>query len=126
MATTDKARFNRVLKDAEGEMDRLFGQMAREIGQVVMREAGMEGTVPVERLQRVQLQARQIVDRYFLGGPERRPFDEENQPQAAFPEVISRGQQAMIDMALERQAKLLKQHLPEDLRRRLVQLWLQR
>lgn len=119
MAKTDKAAFLGELRAAEKEMDRVFGQLARDIGQVVLRNAGPDGTVPVERLPEVQRQARQLVDRVFVG-PSGQAFDDRQQPQADYPRIIAEGQLAMIDQALARQAAILDRVLPEDVRQAMV------
>ena len=40
MAKTDRAAFHQVLREAEDEMNTLFGQLATDIGQTVMQGAG--------------------------------------------------------------------------------------
>lgn len=114
MARSDRAGFLAALRTAETEMNRLFGQMAGELREVVLRAAGDDGTIPVERIPEVERQAHRIVDRYFLAGG--RAFDDANEPLSPYARVISTGQRAMIDQALERQAKLLDRLLPADVR----------
>ena len=81
--------------------------------------------MPVEHLQRIQQEAERLVEAAFLG-PQRRPFDERNEPQAPFPKIIADGQKAMIDLALGRSAAILDRYLPEDLQRRLSSLRVRR
>ena len=97
----------RNLRDVEKEMDVLFQELARDIGQVVLRAAGPDGTVPVERLGAVQAQARRLVDGVFVG-PNGRPFGEDNEPLAPFPQVVAEGQLAMIDMVLAKQERIMR------------------
>lgn len=121
MSKTDLALFLGTLQQAEDEMTELFDQLARDVGDVVIRAAGPDGKVPVERLPAIRAQVGRLVDAAFLGGPDRRPFGEEgNQPLAPFPAIISRGQLAMIDRALGKTAKDLDR-LPADVRERLRQ-----
>lgn len=121
MAKTDLALFLGTLQQAEEEMTALFDQLARDVGDVVIRAAGPDGTVPVERLPAIRAQVGRLVDAAFLGGPDRRPFSEAgNQPLAPFPAIISRGQFEMIDRALGKTAKGLDR-LPADVRERLRQ-----
>ena len=120
---TDKARFERILADAEREMDTLFGQLATEIGQIVLGAAGDDGTVPVERLQGVLEQVNAAVDRVFLGGAAQRPYGERNEPLAPFPRIISRGQYAQIDLVLERHVRILDKLLPADVRDGITRRW---
>jgi len=120
MARSDKAAFLGTLDRAEQEMTALFDRLAGDVGDLVLRAAGPDGTVPVERLPALRAQMGRLVDAAFLGGPDRRPFTEVgNQPLAPFPEIISRGQMAMIDLALARAAKELDR-LPADVRERLA------
>ena len=107
--------FLRVLAQAEGEMNTLFAQLAHDVGDVVLRSAGPDGVVPVERLREVQAAARRLVDQALLG-PAGRPFSDSNDPQSAYARAIANGQIAMIDQVLERQARLLDRHLPADVR----------
>jgi len=123
MAETDRARFNRVLNEAEAAMDAMFADMARELGALVMRSAGQDGTVPVEQLIQVQRQARAIVDRYFVQG-QSGGFDEEGRPLTPYARIIADGQNAMIDIAFEREAAIYRDKLPEDVRRLLVREWM--
>lgn len=126
MAKTDRAAFLQVLREAEGEMTTIFGQLATELGQLVLKAQGPDGTVPVERLQQIQEQAGRLVEAKFLGGPQRRPFDDRNEPQAEYPRILAAGQRAMIDLALNRSATILNRYLPEDLQRRLSSLPIKR
>lgn len=96
-------------------MTTIFDQLARDIGQVVLRAAGPEGTVPVERLADVQRQAHALVDAVFVG-PGGKGFDEAHQPLSPYARVISEGQLGMIDLALARQATILRRTMPEDVR----------
>ena len=125
MAKTDRAAFRGVLRGAEDEMNVLFGQLATDIGQRVIRAQGPDGTVPVESLQRIQQEAGRMVDAVFVGS-QRMPFDEQNEPLAPFPRIIAHGQKAMIDLALRRSAAILDRQLPEDLQRRLSSLRVRR
>ena len=121
MAKTDRAAFTGILRTAEDEMTSMFGQLATDIGQVVLQAAGPDGKVPEERIPELQRRIRPMVDRLFVGGPEHRPFDDEHRPLAPYPEIISKGQMAMIDLALGRGEKILDRHLPEDVRDRLAE-----
>jgi hypothetical protein len=121
MAKTDLAAFLGTLQQAEDEMTALFDKLAHDVGDLVLRAAGPDGKVPVERLPQLRAQVGRLVDAAFLGGPDRRPFSEEgNTPLAPFPAIISRGQLAMIDRALDRTAKSLDR-LPGDVRQQLQQ-----
>ena len=100
-------------------MDVLFQQLATDVGNLVLRAAGPDGTVPVERLQELQQQAAQRVDAVFLG-TDRRPYDAQNQPQAPFPQIVTDGQFAMIDLAQERTAKILDRYMPEEVRAQMA------
>ena len=115
MAKTDRAAFLGELRGAEAQMTSIFDQLATDIGQVVLRAAGPEGTVPVERLADVQRQAHALVDAVFVG-PGGKGFDERNQPLSPYARVISEGQLAMIDQAFARQAAILQRTMPEDVR----------
>ena len=126
MAKTDRAAFKRALRDAEDQMTALFGQLATDIGQMVMRAQGPDGTVPVELLQQIQREAGRMVEAVFLSAASRRPFDDQNEPLAPYPGIIADGQRTMIELALSRQAKILDRHLPEDLQRRISSLRLKR
>ncbi len=125
MATAEQRALRSALRTAEGEMTALFDGLAREIGQVVMRAAGPDGTVPEERLGQVQAEARRLVSRAIVGDS-RLPFDEENRPRSAYARIIERGQMALIDFALEQEAALLRRWLPEDVRAGLARMWGQR
>ena len=121
MAKSDKAAFLGELARAEDEMTALFDGLARDVGDLVIRAAGADGTVPVEKLPAIRAQMGRLVDAAFLGGPDRRPFSEVgNQPLAPFPAIISRGQLAMIDQALAKATRGLDR-LPADVRERLRQ-----
>jgi hypothetical protein len=119
MAQTDKSAFLGVLRQAEDGMDEVFGSLARDLGAMVMGMAAADGKVPVERLPEVQRRARQMVDAAFLGMGGK-PYDEQHKPLAPFPRVISEAQLAMIDLALNRTAKILDDKMPEDVRRALA------
>lgn len=125
MATTDKARFQAILRDAETEMDTLFGQLATEIGQIVLNAAGDDGTVPPARLQDVLGQAERAVDRVFLGGGAGKPFGEQNEPLSPFAKLIADGQKAQIEVALERHASILDRYLPVDVADGITRRWMQ-
>lgn len=114
MARSDRAAFLGVLTEAERELQRLMAEIAHDVGDLVLRAAGPDGMVPVERIAELQKAAGQVVDAAFLGAG-REPFNERNEPMAAYPRILAKGQLAMIDLALERQARLLEQHLPGDL-----------
>lgn len=119
VARTDRAAFLGELRDAEAEMTTIFDQLATKVGQVVLRAAGPEGTVPVERLADVQRQAHELVDAVFLG-PGGKAFDEApgaHRPLSPYARVISEGQYAMIDLALARGGAILRRTMPEDVRR---------
>ena len=121
MAKTDRAAFLGELSRAENQMTTIFDQLAKDVGQVVLRAAGPDGTVPVERLADVQRQAHALVDAVFVG-PGGKGFDEAHQapgahrPLSPYARVISEGQLAMIDLALGRQAAILRRVMPEDVR----------
>ena len=100
-------------------MDILFQVLAEDIGNLVLRAQGDDGTVPVSKLPQLQRQAGRLVDEAFIGG-QREPYGENNEPQAPFPRIITEGQMAMIDVALEREAAILDKHLPDDLRLRMA------
>ena len=119
MAKTDRAAFAGVLGNAEGAMERLFRKLANDIGNLVLRAAGPEGTVPVERLPELQRQTAQLVDAVFLGAGGK-PYADDNQPQAPFPQIVTEGQMSMVDLAQERTAKLLDQYMPEEERARMA------
>lgn len=125
MASREQRELRAALRDAEREMTALFDGLAREIGQVVMRYAGPDGTVPEERLGQVQAEARRLVSRAIVGDS-RLPFDEENRPRSAYARILERGQMRLIDFALEEEAKRLRRVLPEDLRAALAQRWARR
>lgn len=110
----DKA-FLRILAQAEREMNDVFNGLAHNLGDIVLRSAGPDGIIPVERLPDIQAAARQLVDAAILGTGGR-PFDDRNQAQSLYAQAIQRGQERMIDLALERQAKMLDKLLPEDVR----------
>ena len=125
MAKTDRAAFHQVLRTAEDEMNAMFGELATEISNVVLRAQGPDGTVPVERLQQIQQESARLIEAKFLG-PQRQPFDERNQPQAPYPRILADGQLGMIDLALGRSEAILNRYLPEDLQRRLSSLRINR
>lgn len=102
-----KVQQRRNLRDLERELDALFLKLARDIGLVVLRAAGPDGKVPVERLGQVQAESRRLVDAVFVG-PNGRPFGEGNEPLAGYPRVIAEGQLAMIDMVLAEQERVMK------------------
>jgi hypothetical protein len=120
VAQTDKSAFLGILRQAEDGMDEVFGGLARDLGAMVMGMAAADGKVPVERLPEVQRRARQMVDRVFLGDGGRGFDDIDHKPLAPFPRVISEAQWAMIDLALQRTAKILDDRMPEDVRRALA------
>ena len=123
MAKTDRAQFVGVLRTAEAEMTAMFGQLASDIGQLLLGAAGPDGTIPPERIPELQHRIRPMVSRLFVGGPERRPFDDDHNPLAPFPVILSAGQIAMIDLALGREAAILDKHLPKDVRQRLAEAY---
>ena len=96
-------------------MDELFQQLARDIGDLVLRAQGADGKVPIQRLRDLQREAGRLVDAAFVGYA-RQPFDDNNEPQAAYSRIIAEGQKAMIDLALERTAAILDKHMPADVR----------
>lgn len=116
--------FLRILAQGEREMNDVFGSLAHDIGDIVLRSAGPDGTIPIERLASIQAASRQVVDAAILG-PGGRPFDEQNRAQSRYAEVIQRGQERMIDLELGRQAKMLGRLLPGDVRDGLRARWLQ-
>lgn len=107
--------FIAVLAKAETDMNAVFDPLAKQVGDLVLRSAGQDGKVPVERLRDVQAAAHRLVDEAILG-PQNRPFDDGNQPLSGYARAIATGQLAMIDLALERQAKLLDRLMPADVR----------
>jgi len=113
--STGRAAMLRQLVKSEREMDALFDQLAHDVGDLVLRAQGPDGTVPLQALQQLRVETARLVGRAFLGA-DGRPFDDDNQPQAAFPRIISEGQQAMIELALEGTVEILDRMLPEDLR----------
>ena len=119
MAMTDQAAFRRQLIDSERQMDVLFRQLAVDIGNLVFRAQNHDGTVPIEALPRLQMEAAREVQARFLGTGDK-AFDDNNEPLAAFPRIIADGQKAMIKIALERMATILDKALPEDVRRGLA------
>lgn len=125
MATTDKARGRAILREAEQGMDTLFGQLATEIGQIVLAAAGDDGVVPPARLQGVLQQAERAVDRVFLGVGAGKPFSEQNEPLSPFAKLISVGQKAQIEVALERTARILDQFMPADVADAITRRWMQ-
>ena len=119
MAKSDLAVFRRQLIDSERVMDALFQQLAEDVGNLVFRAQGLDGTVPIEALPRLQKESGKLVRAQFLDASGR-GFDDNNEPLAPFPKVIAEGQKAMIDVALERTATILDKALPEDLRLRMA------
>jgi len=113
--STGRAAMLRQLVKSEREMDALFDQLAHDVGDLVLRAQGPDGTVPLQALQQLRVETARLVGRAFLGA-DGRPFDDDNQPQAAFPRIIAEGQQAMIELALEGTVEILDRMLPEDLR----------
>jgi hypothetical protein len=107
--------FLAVLRQAETDMNGVFEPLAHQVGDVVLRSAGEDGKVPVERLRDVQAAAHRLVDAAILG-PQNKAFDDGNKPLSGYARAISDGQLGMIDLALERQAKLLDRLLPADVR----------
>jgi hypothetical protein len=69
-------------------------------------------------LAQLQRQAEQVVDAALIGQA-RQPFDEAGNPASPFARLIANGQQAMVDLALERSGRILDARLPEDLQRQL-------
>lgn len=119
MARTDKAAFAAIHREAEEMMDTLFQQLAADVGNLVLRAQGPEGTVPVERLPELQRQAARLVDAAFLGAGGK-PFDDANRPLAPYPRIVAEGQIAMIDLAQARTAATLDRLMPEEVRARLA------
>lgn len=119
MAKGDRAAFLRQMVTSEKQMDGLFQQLAVDIGNLVLRAQASEGTVPIQALPRLQREAAGMVMARFLGA-DARPFDDDNEPLAEFPRIVSEGQRAMIELALEGTAAILDKVLPEDLRRELA------
>ena len=114
MARSDRAAFLRQLVDSEKEMDALFQQLAVDIGNLVFRAQDADGTVPIQALPRLQKEAARMVRTRFLDASGQ-AFDDNNEPLAEFPQIIAEGQRAMIEVALERAARILDKYLPEDL-----------
>ena len=106
-------------------MNAMFAEMASEIGQLLLLYAGPDGKIPESRILDLQKLIRPIVSRRFVGGVDRRPFDDQHRPQAEFPSIIAAGQLEMIDLAMSRSAKILERHLPDDLRQQLAALYQQ-
>ncbi len=119
MAKTDRSRFLRQLIDTEKQMDVLFQTLAENISYLVLRAQSDDGTVPISKLSQLQRQAGRLVDEVFIGG-QREPYGENNEPQTPFARIITEGQLAGIDVALEREAAILDRYLPEDLRLRMA------
>lgn len=119
MARSDLAAFLGTLARTDRDLARLMGEIAHDVADVVLREAGPDGKVAVERLGEVQRQAQAVVDAAFIG-PARQPFDEKNQPMSPFARIIAGGQGRMIDLALERTAAILDRGLPDDVRAQLA------
>ena len=107
--------FVAVLREAERAMNAVFEPLAKQVADVMLRSQAPDGKVPIERLRDVQAAAHRLVDAAILG-PQNRPFDDGNQPLSGYARAISDGQLAMIDLALERQAKLLDRLMPADVR----------
>lgn len=122
MATREEVAFRRVLRDIERQMTAMFDELAGQVGQVILRYAGEDGKVPVERLQDVQREANRLVDAMMLG-PGGRGFDEQNQPLSRYAQVIQDGQVRMLNLALERLGATMARYIPEDLLRELGRRW---
>ena len=118
MARSDRSRFLRQLIDSEHQMDTLFQQLAEDIGNLVFRAQDSDGTVPIQALPRLQKEAARMVRTRFLDA-DGKGFDERHEPRAQFPAIISEGQRAMIELALDRTARILDKYLPEDLANQL-------
>ena len=116
---SDRAAFLRQMVASEKRMDALFRGLAIEIGNLVLRAQGPEGKVPIQALPQLQWEAAGRVTARFLDA-EGRPFDDDKEPLAEFPRIISEGQRAMIGLALEGTAKILDKALPEDLKERMA------
>lgn len=119
MARSDRAAFLGVLRQAEGELTALFEGLATEVGNLVLRAQDPDGSVPLERLPELRAQVARLVDARFVGAG-REPFDERNGPESPYAQIISDGQWAMVELALEREARILDRYLPEDLRQALA------
>ena len=125
MAQSDRSQFLGVLVEAEKEMAALLAGLAHDVGDLVLRESGPDGKVPLQRLGELQRKAREVVDAAFIG-PARQPFDERHQPLAPYARIVANGQGKMIDLALERAARIVEARLPEDLQARLFALQVKR
>ena len=99
-------------------MSAMFDQMAQELSSVVLRLAGPDGKVAEDRLPVIQQEAARIVHRYFVGR-QGEPFDDQGQPLAPFPRIVSENQFAMIDLALARSEAIYDRYLPDDVRQQL-------
>ena len=113
MAKSDRAAFLGVVRQTEAELGAVMAKLAHDAGDIVLRAAGPDGTIPIERLEGVQRQARMIVDAAFIG-PVGQPFGEGNEGMAPYPRIIETGQRAMLELALERTGRILDERLPQD------------
>jgi hypothetical protein len=110
---------------AEAELQALFAGLAHDLGEVVLRAAGPDGIIPTERLGEVQRGAEALVDATFLG-QSRKPFDDTpsgRRPLSPYAKIVAEGQVRMIDLQLERQARLLDRVMPADIREGLRARW---
>lgn len=119
MATSDRNRFLGNLMLSEAGLTRMLAELAHNVGDLVLRMAGPDGTVPVERLGSLQKAAEGLVDLMFIGQGGN-PFDQAGMPASRFAGLIGDGQLAMVDLALERTGSILDARLPADVKQGLV------
>jgi len=64
---TGRPAMLRQLVKSEREMDSLFDRLAHDVGDLVLRAQGADGTVPLQALQQLRVETARLVGRAFLG-----------------------------------------------------------
>lgn len=119
MARTYRSRHLRVMRDLEGEMGRLFVELAASTSRMLMRHADAEGEIPQDELYNIQQEIDDEIMRTFLSprGGQMVPFrvdDGQVQPISPYMNVLWTAIEWATRIPIEHHASILRRNLPQD------------
>lgn len=120
---SSKTAYFATLRDAQRQLRALYGDLAQRIGGVIVRYAGEDGKIPLERGRDMRVDVAGLVDDFYTGTlPGKRgrfPFGEDGvTPLAPYPRLLNLLIAQAVRGAVEPHTKYMQKIVPQDVQDR--------
>lgn len=105
---------------AKGDLQAMFRRMSDEIGGLLNRRAGFDGTIPLSRLREVRVSLAPMVMEYFVSSDGRNAFSENGLPLSPFATLLMQHIAVVTSDVVQAHTRWMQKNIPLD-----IQLWLQ-